>query len=280
MFGGLGNQFFQYYAGIHLAEALNCKLSFDMRWIEAGFGHPQSDMRDFNIDGNIRWITAKSDGPVNFPRERIKTVLGRQFPFLGKSMKLSVLSDFEYLIPELHSEVIEVRGYFQNSTYFSRIHPSPDPLVLKFESRDFLSCRDYLLEEQFVGIHVRGGDYLSKNRIYRNLSTDYYMKAIERSLADTGLNKIVVFYDDREYAKQTLGSRFKFEFLPAFSMPASDELALLSLGSSVIIANSTFSYWAAVRSGSRNVIAPENWMLNKVLPKEFYPFGWTILPTP
>jgi hypothetical protein len=52
----------------------------------------------------------------------------------------------------------------------------------------------------------------------------------------------------------------------------------MSLGSALVIANSTFSYWAAFRSGQKHVFAPDSWLINKELPSGFYPSGWTRIP--
>jgi hypothetical protein len=51
-------------------------------------------------------------------------------------------------------------------------------------------------------------------------------------------------------------------------------LHLMSIGSSYVIANSTFSWWAAKLSNSRQVIAPEPWFVGAKEPSQLIPDEW------
>jgi len=75
-----------------------------------------------------------------------------------------------------------------------------------------------------------------------------------------------------------IGSRLKLEFVPDIRLRASEEMELMSLASSFVIANSTFSYWAAIRSDSDDILAPEKWFTKREMSRNFYPPTWNIIP--
>ncbi len=104
-----------------------------------------------------------------------------------------------------------------------------------------------------VGIHVRRGDYVG-NPFYVDLSeTDYYERAIEQFPPET---EFLVFSDDTDFAE---------EFFPEFEVfNGQDELEDLNMMASCsmgnIIANSSFSWWAAyLNPHGGKVVAPKAW---------------------
>lgn len=105
-----------------------------------------------------------------------------------------------------------------------------------------------------VSIHVRRGDYVN-NPFYVDLTqTDYYEKAIAKFPKDSFL----VFSDDTDYCLRRFGrdSRFKYSYAPEL-----EDFNLMASCKHNIIANSSFSYWAAYLNPNPNkiVIAPEAW---------------------
>ncbi len=109
-----------------------------------------------------------------------------------------------------------------------------------------------------VAIHVRRGDYVN-NPFYVNLSaTDYYEKAMtEFPEAD-----FLVFSDDIDFCKRRFGGS-KFEFAEG-----NDEITDFNLMASCtghIIANSSFSWWAAyIAPYTKKVVAPKSWYADDV----------------
>lgn len=132
-----------------------------------------------------------------------------------------------------------------------------------------------------VGVHIRRANNpinpdepkYSENPYYVNLSeTDYY----ERAMAMFPGEKFLVFSDDPEWCKE------KFKDNPDVQvMEKGDEIEdfnLLASCKDLIIANSSFSWWAAYLNPNevKKVIAPKSWykdgIQRTVLPKE-----WTII---
>lgn len=129
-----------------------------------------------------------------------------------------------------------------------------------------------------VGIHVRRAanpinpdePKYSENPFYVNLGdTDYY----EKAMAMFPNEKFLIFSDDPEWCKE------KFKDNPNVQvMEKGDEIEdfnLLSSCKSLIIANSSFSWWAAYLcpNETKKIIAPKQWFSDGVerikLPKEW-----------
>lgn len=105
-----------------------------------------------------------------------------------------------------------------------------------------------------VSIHVRRTDYVD-NPFYIDLTqTDYYEKALEQFPDE----KFLVFSDDREFAKQLFPDFQVYEGVNEI-----DDWNMMAGCKGHIIANSSFSYWAAFVSGNKTV-APKDWYTDGV----------------
>lgn len=118
----------------------------------------------------------------------------------------------------------------------------------------------------FVSIHVRRGSNpllpsepkYSENPFYVNLcETDYYEKAIALFPND----KFLVFSDEPEWCKEKWGKDKRFQIME--KVDEVEDFNLMSSCKSHIIANSSYSFWAAYLSPTptKIVIAPskERW---------------------
>ncbi len=105
-----------------------------------------------------------------------------------------------------------------------------------------------------VSMHVRRTDYVG-NSFYANLAdTDYYERAMEQFPG----KKFLIFSDDREFCKTA------FPDIPVFEGKSEIEDWNAMAGcEGHIIANSSFSWWAAYVSGNKTV-APKAWYTDGV----------------
>lgn len=101
-----------------------------------------------------------------------------------------------------------------------------------------------------VAIHVRRGDYVG-NPFYVDLSkTDYY----KRSMAEFPDESFIVFSDDISFCKNYfVGDQFEFNHDSEV-----EALREMSKCKGVIMANSSFSWWASYLSNAK-IIAPKEW---------------------
>lgn len=111
---------------------------------------------------------------------------------------------------------------------------------------------------KYVGIHVRRGDYVG-NSFYTDLFKDaYYERAMEQF---DGREFLVVSDDIAWCKKQQLFKRCTF----AEGKNEIEDFNLLASCTGHIMANSSFSWWAAYLSPhGGKVVAPEKWFTDNV----------------
>lgn len=122
-----------------------------------------------------------------------------------------------------------------------------------------------------VAIHIRRGDYLNVHHFHVNLwETDYYRKAIAFFPKET---EFLVFCRDnqgweqdkadREWCRQNLkpiiGDRFD---LPPKENLEHQDMNLMASCRSIIMANSSFSWWGAYLGDHEKVICPKQWFVD------------------
>jgi hypothetical protein len=92
-----------------------------------------------------------------------------------------------------------------------------------------------------------------------------------------GSIKLFIFSDDIEWCRNNLHDLGDAEFVQSQSQRSSNDLFLMSACSHHIIANSSYSWWAAWlgKNRSRTVIAPQQWFKSdKSAAEEIYCEGW------
>mgnify|MGYP006172168467 CR=1 FL=1 len=157
---------------------------------------------------------------------------------------------------------IYLRGYFQSYKYFNK-YTSRIQILLGIPTLDKFKLLDEVNpDKKYLGaLHVRRGDYLYQPDHHPTATLDYYKEAIDRC---PEVEHWIICSDDIDWCKDA------FSFLPSkyFSEGRSDyeDIWLLSIADTYIIANSTFSWWSAWLSDSnrKKVIYPGNWFGPKV----------------
>ena len=160
-------------------------------------------------------------------------------------------------------------GYWQNCEYFNNFK---DVILNEFAFKPQLTGKNKeilgkIQEDDTVGIHVRRGDYLN-NWKYKGLcGIEYYAKAISYIQENVSKPKYYLFSDDIEYLAQNIvpllkGSEY---IIVNWNRGAESyiDMQLMSECNNLIIANSSFSWWAAYLNKRNSiVIAPEKWSNN------------------
>jgi hypothetical protein len=279
LFGGLGNQIFQYFAGLDLSLKTGSRLNVDARWIDASYSQDESDVRDFRLLEEAAIITKSEYGEINFRLERLKTKIAGKSQTAAKFFGLNVPNSPGFIEINQLSPGVELRGYFQSYKYFENVNKTfkASDWSLINESQLFLEIKAELDAAPFIAIHVRGGDYLKKTKTYNNLESKYYLESLRDLKRVIGDIKVLVFSDDTEYARSIFNSNAEFEFLNQDGLRASEAMILMSSAKGIIIANSTFSYWAAMINAGNHIYAPKFWYANAEADKDLYPPHWKLI---
>jgi len=267
--GGLGNQLFQLSAAVKIATDNN--LPYSAIYIDTRFLSAYEAKHSFQIEFVTDLLpgvragkntTVLSDIVFNFRLARLYEGSVGLCEFINS---VDYLTSF-VLLPK--TKYVFLDGYFQH----------PDVLFLD-DQRTFISnqllelhqLKINLIKEgrPSIGIHIRRGDYVtskSAKNVFRTIPIEYYKNA----LREFGENcQILVFSDDPRISAQ-----FALEVggidVPQMNLTLQEEFCLLMSCDNYVIANSTFSWWAAYLgyNEEKKIIAPLKWYHEEERSKE------------
>jgi hypothetical protein len=265
--GGLGNQMFQYAAGRALADRLGAELLLDTRAFEHALSRSAYTRRAYALSPfNVRAKLAIVEDLKNWPvwvveigmRLRLVRPLFRRWHFeSGIAYDPGVLT--------LRDPVCLV-GYWQSERYFIE---SAGRIRADFTLRQSLAGANAGLLElaragHSVGLHVRRGDFVSLRdaaQLHGLCSIDYYRRAIGMVRDRYPECHFLVFSDDPQWARAELPLDPSSAFVTGNAETPERDLALMSACKHHIIANSSFSWWAAWLgcNPEQMVVAPSPW---------------------
>lgn len=284
--GGLGNQMFQYAAGRSVALATGRRLLLDGSAIARGPTLRQYELGSLAVGGEhaglFPRLTARAQVGARLPAvvRRLAHAVGPQRWHLLRDAGLA-LDDRLYSLP---GDLV-LEGPWQSAAYADR-----DPAVSAALRQDFalrapLTGRTAAVAAEIAGceavcVHVRRGDYFSNpavTAIHGVLPLDYYAAAAARIVAAVGSPAFFVFSEDIPWAKAHLRLPGPTRFIEASAgePPAIDQRLMASCRH-FVIANSTFSWWAAWlgAASGKIVIAPRQWFAAAPAPAGLIPAGW------
>lgn len=282
--GGLGNQMFQYAAGKALSIHTHNKLSIDQQLLTK---KTNATIRNYQL--NIFTINA----PIK-TRPRDKWAI-KAFQFLNRPN--SVLASLFGIFRDEKAQLFDIRfnelskntalfGYFQNELYFQDIE---DQIRHDFTFKKQLDSKNteianLIQSNNSVSIHIRRGDYLSTNSNLKVLDIEYYQKAIAHITEKIEDVHFFIFSDDINWVRQNLNiENHEYSIIDWNKRDESYiDMQLMSLCKHNIIANSSFSWWAAWlnKNNSKIVIAPNTWYKTDEpnnYPIGFIPQNWIII---
>ena len=252
--GHLGNQMFQYAALIGLSKKYDRKFCIPHK--DTFGGAYYTELRSNLYDA---FDIKPYQGLSRFP-----TVQETQFHFQ------------EELFNNLPKEDVNIYGFFQSEKWFAHAKDEVrEAFTFKPEYREVAEIMRGQLSGDIIGIHVRRTDYLT-NPNHEALGLDYYEKALAELPSDA---TAIVFTDDPEWAKvQEIFPDDRF-FVSETDCAYTD-MCLMSMCDYHVIGNSTFSWWGAWLSNSKQVIAPAQWFgapLGGNNLSDLYCKGWKVL---
>lgn len=167
-------------------------------------------------------------------------------------------------------------GYFQSYHWpqIVREFLNKDPV----ESDALEHYRNLARIELPIVIHIRRGDY-KKEDTFGLLGANYYRKALAY-LEILGIsNTVWLFSDEPELALKVLqlDPTMNLRVIPELDINSAQLLEVMKLGRAFVIANSTFSWWAAFLSEAERVVAPKTWFKRADAPSRLIPESWHLV---
>jgi len=245
-FGKLGNQMFQYGALFGLAKKRGYEFGIPLKNSEWGIS-AWYDCKLFLPD--LFNITAKDSSDVQHTQQ-----LRYEKPYFTEAI---------FGLPDN----IDLLGYFQSEKYFKE---NKQDLLKEFSFKNQELVDNTKKEfngRNFIGLHVRRGDYLKLPQIHVACDYEYYKKSIDIIKNKNRDVCLYVFSDDINWCKQNLNFSMPMFFDDA---PESEEkyytnqektLIKMSLCNHFICANSSFSWWGSylINNQDKIVCMPQNW---------------------
>lgn len=282
LWGGLGNQLFQYAYAYHVAKKNECKLILDISWFK------RQDLREPEIlKLNVKYDDVcelwDKNKAIGFWNKSTPNRILRILPYAKyRIAKMDYLKESrgKYVAPiaRFKSQKAYLDGYWQCPMYFDEIKEELKELFVPMSiSDEVIALGEQLKRNNTVAVHIRRGDYPTKKIWYSRLKTignEYYKSAI-RIMKNINPNaEYYLFSNDvagtKGMIEEIIGE--PINVLPLNKCSALDEWYLMSCCQNQIIGNSTFSWWTAYINGCENkkVIAPDGYMGNDdILPEDW-----------
>ena len=259
IFGGLGNQMFQYAAGRALAIRHGTELALDLRMFRSYALHAYGLSR-FRIR-----VATVQERPSRLPGRATLALAARLPPGLLRSCYLEHpfgnRTSWECVAADAY-----ISGYFQGEFY---LREAADYLrdeflpVAAFGAKNDAAA-GLMADCESVAVHVRRGDYVSDQStldIHGVCSIGYYQAAVDLLRRRLNRPRFFVFSNDFAWARNHLALGDDAVFVDWNANAPELDLHLMSRCRHHVIANSTFSWWAAWLAGhpGQIVVTPDPW---------------------
>lgn len=265
--GGLGNQLFEYAFYIYLKKKCPNETFYSF--------FPKAALKSHNgLEINKRFDISLP--PTSF----ISNIIGYLLFYFNKILlRLHLPLLLTSSDDVFNTKSLFFNGYWQNKKYLTT------DLNLKFRLDAINEKNKYIVEkmrnENSICIHIRRGDYLLKEidkKNYLGICTDdYYTKAISFIQNQVDSPEFYIFSDDSEYIKKHYTGNNMHIIDWNKGEDSFLDMYLMSNCKYMILANSTFSYWAAILNKNvKMVLCPNRWN-NLPIPPDIILNHWKII---
>lgn len=265
IWGGIGNQLFQYVFGQYLKYKYGQEVKYD-------------DNAFFSVDKLRKRELNALDMPIDYDNScgfsKHKGVRNRLGKFLFLLNPKHHFLDWTSKLPESYNngDLYFIQGYWQEYRYIEWLRNNVPSFKLR--SSKFPIELDVLKEKiesepNAVSVHVRRGDYFAPEnvKLYGVCDANYYEQAVKELCSRVSNQTIYVFSDDLDWVNENVHFDAPVTYIPNYDISQFAYIELMSLCKHHIISNSSFSWWGAVMNQQKEavVITPDRWRLDKVV---------------
>jgi len=245
--GGLGNQLFKFFHGVRLSELFQTNFEIDKTWyLDPRDRRNLVSSREFDIDffPEIAKIAA-----IEWRSPEIQ----RRYGQVMRRMPYSVQYRVGYMTDSNRDLFMSKRccprfvdGSFENLDFLPDASTISALLSLEHNTEWLEPKIREVRTNDPLAIHVRRGDFLNLPGMYDVVNREYYLKALRLVKEKNGAQPIHLFSDEPNLAIEFLGKEFPIDRIISQgpNVKTAEVFQLLSNYSSMIGANSTFSWWA------------------------------------
>jgi hypothetical protein len=296
--GGLGNQIFQYAAGLYFAQRASMSLEILRPHSPPDVSVPKEFIRPFQLDDfrfevqsrPSNWVDRFYTSPKPVLRSMRNTFRG----FAGAQLieEPSPNRFMPTLLDEVGARTNYLTGFWQAAGYAeANAELLRNSLQLRNEPRQQnLDYADAIRALKCpVSVHIRVGDYAltratdanSDSQVTWVLRKSYYLDAIKRLRTMYPEAELVVFSDDPAAAHAMMdGEPVSLWVKGNTPNSAFEELWLMSCCRHHVIANSSFSWWGAWMNpdSEKMILVPKYWFnTQSSYYPELFPADWNII---
>lgn len=273
---GLGNQMFQYAFAYALSRKSNAKVVLDpLFW---GTSLRKYQLEEFHISLTRKMVSPFWDyllgfGPRNGRRfkDQYRQHLIHKYYQVFEEKKIMHYDETVWN----QTQPAFFMGFWQTPRYFEDYY---EDLRMQFTLKRPLSVQaghymDQIKQGISVALHIRRTDYVRKEG-NATLQFRFYEEALRRLSEVLGDFSLFVFTDDKEFVKENF---YLHNYILIENVSDLEEFELMKSCAHHIVANSTFSWWAAYLGENKGgiVYAP----CTGIWSEEFYPKEWNLIYT-
>jgi len=286
MFGGMGNQLWQYSFGRSLSIKYKKKLVLDLSYFNNPFiDYPKGnkykfELNNFNLHKDVLIEKDLYNHSYRFFKYFLRFLPNKWVSFFFNNKKKYKVDNFIFEEKIFKKKKFDKSlkifgkssyflGYWQNKEYledyYGVIKNELRPKIIKKKVLNFIKN----IKKNNVAIHIRGRDIVIEKN-YSHPNSEYYFKIIN-FLKKKSLN-FHIFTDDLNYTENFL-RKIKLNNYTIISSKYNfsdvDEFYIMQHYKYFVINRSTFSWWAGYLSNKNKtkIFAPKIWQNNFFLPK-------------
>ncbi len=265
---GLGNQMFQYAAARAISLRADLRLKLDLGIFQSGDGFRRYMLSPFLP--NAEFLTNEERTALIGPHSTATTqwwpyrVLDSLRPLHRRRLIIQTGWHFHDHLLKVRTPCL-LRGHWQSEKYF---YDFTELIRREFSYLEQNPLTNTKLQHEIsnsnsAAIHVRRTDYLAAHTagIHGVCPLDYYERAVREIEKRFGKVRWWIFSDDSSWVQEQPFFRSLGHILSGDPNNPLEDFQLMRSCQHFVIANSTFSWWAAWLGEKTNslVIAPQRW---------------------
>jgi hypothetical protein len=285
LFGGIGNQMFQYAAGRGLANRNSCELKIDISHfnnlvLPNGLPYRSFDLSIFHIRADVaseKEIKLYGDEPHSIFKRGVKKIKNLIVPYV-------VLNEPHFhFYPEFMKAKgnIYIEGYWQSEKYFKEIeHEIRNDFIIKTTlNQEGNRLLKKIMSTNSICLNIRRKEFATNQYINQFVGLNYICDAVELMASKIENPHFFIFSDELAWVKQNVKISHNYTIVEEnlYGDKFRDCLFLMTSCKHFVIPNSTFGWWGAWLGDNPNkiVIAPKQWFRDdSKSTSDLFPENW------